>query len=442
MTEHAYWRVITAFAAMVAGMCLPALVFAGPGDGLKAGDLTLVPKLTLSGGYDSNVFRLAEGERDTYPNFDSAGSAKGRITPSLDISTPDDRFFVFNFGSSVTWEQYFNSSDSTRGQSGLSTDIGLGAALNKTGDFSLTIDESFERSNEPPPAPSEDSYNRYTNALGVAFGIHPGARIVDAELGYTWSRYWHETDELQVLNRSRHQFRLNTKYNFLPKTGLYLDATYGLIRYDDVTGLSSPSGPGNIVTNVNSQPLRITGGLSGLITPRLSIKGGAGYGWSFYDAGEDFKGVIGSAALGYAYGRMDMNNVLQLGYKFSFDDFSLGNFYTNHRMFLKIKQNLVDKRLSLTGDVAFEIRDYSFDPSQFAQLAGDENYDDQLLTAGAGVDYKIKDWWSAGLNYDLRWNFTDNEFLFGDPADPQTPSVPVLRRYMQHQVFLSTTLRY
>ncbi|MGM0557303.1 MAG: outer membrane beta-barrel protein [Myxococcota bacterium] len=439
MREHSYRRASALIATILVACCAPALAFAGPGDGLKAGDLTLVPQLTLSGGYDSNVFRLADEE---YEAFTSRGSARGRITPSLDMSTPEDRFFVFNFGSSVTWEQYFNPNATTRSQSGLSTNIGLGAALNKSGNFSLSVDDSFERTNEPPPAPSSESYNRYSNSLGVNFGIHPGARIIESDLSYTWSRYWHETDELEILNRDQHRFGLNTKYNFLPKTGVFLNATYGLIRYDEPTTDPDPASTSGVVTNVNSQPLRLTAGVSGLITPRLSVKGSAGYGWAFYDAGDTFAGVIGSAALGYAYGRMDMGNILQLGYKYAFDDFSLGNFYTTHRMFLKWKQNLVEKRLGLNAEVSFDIRDYSFDPGDVPDLAGGTTYDDQLLSAGAGFSYKIKDWWSAGADYQLRWNFTDNEFLFGDPADPETPSIPVLRRYMQHQVFVSTTLRY
>ena len=440
MSVDAYRRIWAIAAVMVAVMSLPATATGEPGDGLKAGDVTLVPKLTLSGGYDSNVFRLAE---DEYDGFTDDGAAKGSITPALSIISPEDRFFVFTLDSSVTWEQYFGSNETIRSQSGLSTDIGLGASLNSSGNFSLSLDESFERRNEPPPAPRRSAYNRYINRLGAAFGIHPGSRIVEAKLDYEWGRFWHETDELQILDRSEHRFGLNTRYNFLPKTGIYLDASYTLIRYDQETSATPPSAT-EAVTNVNSQPLRLTAGVGGLITQRLSVKAGMGYGWSFHDEGEQFRGLIGTAAVGYAYGRLDLDNMLQLGYRRSFEDFSLGNFYTDHRMFLNWRQGLAENRLSLNAEVAFSIRDYSFDPETVDGLTrtNGEGFEDQLLSAGAGIDYDITDWWALGADYDLHMNLTDEEFLFGDPTTPAEPSIPVLRRYMQHQVFVSTTLRY
>jgi hypothetical protein len=424
-------------AVFVAVILVPALASAGPGDGVKAGDVTLVPKLTLSGGYDSNVFRLAEEEE---PSVAERSAALGKITPSLSITSPEDNFLYFDFGSAVTWEQYFDSNEGTRNQSGLSTDLSLTGALNRSGNFSLTIDDRFERTNEPPTTAGGSSFNRLSNTLGVAFGIHPGSRIVDAELGYEWSRYWHETDLLQSLDRSRHSFNFNLAYNFLPKTGVFLDAQYDLIRYDSPNRTAGEDGL--TISNVNSQPLRITGGFKGLITQRLSIRAAAGYGSSFYESGDQFRGPIGSAAIGYAYGPMHLNNMMQLGYRYSFDDASLGNFFSNHRLFLKVNQTIVEDRFDFNTEVGLNARSYSFDPSGIPEIGFDGELNDLLLTVGAGLNYNITKWWSAGVDYDLRTNLTDDELLLGSPTDPSQPSTASFRNYVQHQVFLTTTLRY
>lgn len=433
MKVHGTWRYGT-IAVLLLALAAPSGVRAEPGDGLKAGDVTLVPKLTLSGGYDTNIYRLADDETSRVSS--EYGAANGRITPGLEIFTASDRAFTFDLDSSLTWEQYFSSASQARSQSGLSANVGAGMHINKTGNFSLRLEDSLERTNEPPPSVNSLSFNRIGNTFGAIFGIHPGARIIDSKLNYHLDRYWHQTSGLEQLDRTKHRFGLNLQYNFLPKTGIFLNSSYNLIRYDEPNG-----GDADRVSHLDSSPLRIKAGVSGLITRRLSLKGSAGYGLSFYDGGEQFRGVIGDASIGYSYGRMDLDNVLQLGYRYGFEDATLGNFYTSHRMILKWQQGLVDNKLRFKASGSFSIRDYTVDLSALPNVAGDSNLEDQLLRASAGLGYDMTKWWSAGLDYNLTLNATDDEFLVAT-GNPDEPSLPVLREYVRHRVFLSTTIRY
>ncbi len=422
--------------------------FAQPGDGVHSSDgWKLTPAITLTGGYDSNLFRSTAG------NDASAvlGAPLLYVEPSLSIADPGDRNFKLSLDAGLRWNQYFGGSTTTgtggvidpTQQSGLSARANLDGELNPKGTVGLSFDENFVRTNVPANYAGIVSYNWIANRAGATIGLHPGARVLDVELGYHWLKYAYQTEALQYLDRDVHRFALDTTWNFLPKTGLLLHADYGLIRWADSAHRAARTDVTfDPLLNANGSPFRAEGGLTGLLTSRIALRALAGYGMSMYDAGPNFQGVIGTVALGYTFGRVDLNNKIELGYQHDFRNSTVGNYYSMHQVFANYRQGLMDQLVTLHLGARFELRDYSqnLDGTQSA-TNNPNSLNDQLLIGEAGVRTNINDWLLIDVAYALRANFTNDQYSI--PAvDPADPSLTILRKYTEHIVTLSTTFQY
>jgi hypothetical protein len=419
---------------------LPAA--AQPGDGLKSsdGEWKLTPALTLSGAYNSNIFRA--GDSETLTNVEGEPLVEGAplvtIAPGLTITNPGAKNFLVDADASLKWEQYFGD-DVILDQSGLSAKADLSGTLNPDGDLSLTLDENFTRTNFPSSFGGGETYNWIVNRAGATVGIHPDARILEVDLGYHWWLHAYQSNSLERLDRQEHRFDASIRWRFLPKTSLLAEADYGLVRWKD------SANPGSrddiqvpVLTNSNANPLRVQGGLSGLLTRRIAVRALAGYGWSMHEVGPSFDGVIGTAALAYTFGRLDLQNTLEIGYRRDFRDATLGNFYSSHVVFADIDAGLYDRLLSLHLGGRFEMRDYSQNLDGTQGEPGN-SLNDELLVGVAGVRSNIDDWLLIGLEYNLRANLTEDSYSIPSIDGDQLNFV---REYMQHVVTLSTTVQY
>jgi len=404
----------------------PSTAWADAGEGLHAGNLSLSPGVTLSGGFDSNVFYLASQEGNV-------SSPWVKLVPFLKIETLESQFVNFNLNSQVGWQQYISTLNDVSSQSGLTADVGASAAFNESGAFSFRLEDQLTRTNEPPSEPSPVSYNRTLNRLGATIGIHPGGKVFQHYLSYDWMLYRH--DELTDINRMIHDFTLKNYWRFLPKTAVVLSGDYQLVRYDT---LGRTAGG---FTNANSSPLRVTGGLTGLVTNRLAVRLVGGYGWAFYDAADTFKGLLVNAELQYMFGILAENNKLYLGYERNFQDTSIADFASFHRPYAGYEQGFANNRLrlSLKGEAIF--RSYVGVPGgtytvQNGTVTVPANLSDALIRGQAGVDFSIYKWWSISLDYQLSSNLTN------DRITTTTPAGDVLREYVRHNVTFGTTIRY
>lgn len=415
-----------------------SVAFAEPGDALHSdGGWKLSPSLRLATSYNSNVYRASEDETASAV----ADAPVVGIEPAIAIKSPRERVFLLDLDGGLRWDQYFNIGDDASfdvgDQSGLSAFGNINATINPEGSLSLRLDESIVRSNEPSPYTSDDSYNWITNELGGVVGIRPGAGVLSFDLGYHWKLYAFDTPRLESLNRDVHRFDLDINWKFLPKTSLLARADYRLVRWkESVRTAARDDGSFPALINNDNTPLRVQGGLSGLLTERLSVQALAGYGASMHDAGETFSGVIGSFALAYAFGRLDLNNSVSSGYRRDFGDASVGNYFASHQVYLKYLQNVLDKRLSFNLGGRFEYRDYSAESSVFG-----DDLSDQLLVGDAGVGLSATDWLRFDLDYRLSMNLTDNEYTVA-AVDPSDPSISILRGFTQHIATLSMTAKY
>jgi hypothetical protein len=409
---------------------------AQPGDGLKSSDggWKVTPALTLTGGYNTNLFRSG-GAQEVTPKLDAPLVS---VAPGLTITNPGARNFLVDAQAAVKWEQYFGDSVIVD-QSGLSAKADLSGTINPKGDLSLTLDENFTRTNFPSSFAGRQTYNWIVNRAGATVGIHPGARILQVDLGYHWWLHKYSTSNLEHLDRDEHRFDASVQWRFLPKTAFLVEGDYGMIRWADSANPGTrPDTDAPTLANSNASPARVQGGLSGLLTRRIALRALAGYGWSMHEVGESFDGVIGTAALAYTFGRLDLKNTLELGYRRDFRNATLGNFYSSHTVFADIDAGLWDRVLSLHLGGRFELRDYS----QTIEGAGGVtagSLNDELLIGLAGLNANIDDWLFFGLEYNIRANFTEDSYSFPSIDGDELNFV---REYTQHIITFSTTVQY
>lgn len=420
-------RTISLIIAIFAVM-LPATVSARAGDGLVAGNLVLSPGASLGAAFDTNVFRLSTRERAPI------GAPSLSLVPFLTIASSNGDLVDFKLDSRLGWQQYIPIGERVvLGQSGLTADVGADLTFNRAGAFSFALGERLQRTNEAPPDPDSDPYNRLVNRLGATIGVHPGGRVFQHYLSYDWNVYLF--DEFPDLNKQIHDFTLKNYWRFLPKTAAVLNADFQLVQYAQAARASGT------FANVNSNPLRITGGLSGLITKRLSLRLLGGWGIGFYNAGPNFNSVVLDTQATFAFGNLAEKNKLFLGYERNFQDSSIANFASYHRPYAGYEQGFGGQRLRLTIRGEALIRDYQGAPTgDFINASGDTvtitaGLNDLLIAANAGLEFNIYKWWSVGAHYNFSTNLTNDVFRVSDGSE-------VVREYARHLVTLSTTVHY
>lgn len=389
----------------------------------------------MSVGFDSNLFYGSQQGADRLHD-----APEGSVEPRLSIDTEEPGTWDLSADAAVRWRQYFSDEEVVRNQSGLSARLDGSAWWNSEGAASLKLSNQFTRTNETPSTPSGNTINRIFNRAGVMGGLHPGGRILETYASYDFSIYRHS--RFEDLDRVTHHFGWNAHWSFLPQTALTAEVDYRLIRYDqDFRGEAAGVSPDGQLTNVDSDPLRVMGGLRGLITPRISLHLRGGYGWARYAQGATFSGPLVRVEASYQFGNVDFDNRLRLGYDRDFKDSTIGNFYTAHRALAGYEQGFVDNRLRLDLEVEAQIRDYSElgvteATTEDHQFEFPEDLSDLVLGVSARTTYDIRDGWSVGARYGFRSNFTEDRILIGGTSED------VVRDFQRHQVLLTTELTY
>lgn len=427
-------RKTSSWLAWAAIVLLPALAYAAPGDGLRSGNLQLNPGIKFGAGYDSNLYYESLNRPENVRT-----ASQGLIEPRLKIGVIEASSYDFSLDGTVGWTQYLTTTDSIRNQSGLSSTLLVTGTLNPQGAVSLKATERFVRTNETTSAASSAPLNRTTNVLGATVGLHPGGRVIESHLSYDYGV--HRLNLYPDLDRNEHLLSWKNQWRFLPKTGFVLDANYRVIRYREPARGGSAVRPDGRLVNANSTPVRVQGGVSGLITNRLSLRLTGGYGWGLYEAGPTIEGPLAHVEGTYVFGPQALRNRFRVGYELNFSDSIIGNYFSFHRFYTNYEQGFYNNRLrvALGGNVQFrnyarlDVRTIT---TEDVVITLPEEASDLLVGVNGSLGYHFSNAWSAGVQYGLGSNFTD------DLIEIDGPGESAVRDYLRHHVMVSTTLTY
>lgn len=424
------------------------LVIAVPGladepEGLEAGAFRIHPSLRLLQGFDSNIYYEDVSETPT-------SGLKLEVNPALRLVTPNPRSTDVNLTLDATWEQYFNeSTNDVADQSGLEFNGELGVRLNANGLVSVRPANHLRRTNDSAFDEQGDAFRALYNQASVEVGVHPGGAIRTSRLGFSgFARLIHRIwryDNRAAMDKSAIGGELEVKWNFLPKTALFVNASYQSIRWanDRVTALGQVPDT-EIETqlslpNVDSRPWRVTGGLSGLITRRLSILARVGYARGNYRPGSDFSANDGAQETPrqlIGEGRLQVHvnptTTWRIGYLRDFADSSFSNFLRYHRFYTGMTATA--SRLTLDVEGYLQLNDYSrvdFD------LFDEPNRDDTVVGSSVGLDFAITPWWDVGARYRLEYRSSQFSPISIFDRDDQAST-----SYVKHTALLALTFHY
>lgn len=429
------WFRLGCVLSVLALTCWVPTAEAEPGEGLKTESMVLSPSLTVTGAYDTNVFRL---EPEESPNNDRLVAPILKVTPAFSLRTRDAVDIDFSLDGAVNYEKYFApDTPQVAAQSGFSGEGGTSLTLNSDGAISFNIHDDIRYRAEPPSMPVARRTGRLYNKAGASIGVHPGDDVLRFDAGYDYELYrYYEDERLLDLDKDEHSFSLEGQYRFLPKTAFVARGDWKLIEYE--TGQRRDDLP-----NIESTPLRIMGGLSGLITRRFSVRLLGGYGHGMYDREDDFQSFIGDFQLAYRLGALDKGSrdSIFIRYERGFEDSTVTNFFAYHRGTAGYHQGVLDNRLELDLKLSIAREDYSdilidqaVDNGNVAEFPNDLK--DTRVIGDAGLTFNATKWLSFTGSYQYDQNITDTNYTYTGAAFDPT------RAYLRHYFSLSAKAKY
>lgn len=363
--------------------------------------LVVHPGVAIEGRYDSNVLQNERDVRDApymrlIGHFDLATRSPQRLTGGDGRAARQK--VAFRLQSAFGYREYLSNDEVITDQRALEIDAGLELRLTPSRSFSFELQNSYLRVVTPRNAAivvggagaaraSSGTLTRDSNRLDFRAIISPGGGRLSLTAAYALWIDAFEDEAFQLNNRLYNEASLQAKYQLLPKTALLIEAIQRFYSYLETQ--PEPFG------NVDSMPLRLYAGLTGLITSRLSTVLKVGYGNGFYETGTSFNSVLGLAEVTYRL--LPMARV-HLGYERMFDDSPYGNYLADHKVYAGY-DHVIGRRVVLHADADFKRREYQgFERFTPRPPAIDAN----LLTVALGFDYQLQDWAYVGVGYDLQ----------------------------------------
>jgi hypothetical protein len=413
----------------------------GPGVRLGTTALVLHPGVAIEGGYDSNVFFMPDN---------SVGAGLLRIRAHLDLATlPQQRMegdagtadpkVDFRLSTQVEYREYLSSEAFIQSQRSVNVFLSGDLGILPRGPFTLRISDTYVRTVDPrnlaaiPPASASaqvGQFSRNYNRAGVLGTYRSASSRFEFGLGdHVDLNLWENSDIAQFGDMINNEAQAFFRVRFLPQTIGTVMARVGYTLY-----FNTPQ--------FEAIPVRLTAGISSLITTWFGVGASIGYGGSFHRAAGvvSFNSVIANLEARFF---LPKGSRLTLGYDRDFFDSLLSGWYSDDRLFLAFDQPVV-KRLTahLDGGVRFRHYEGLRMPMDFGYLdysvdgvRGATTRDDIIWDLHAELSVRATSWLAFAASYNLVGNTTGFAFV---PVSGQ----PISAGYIKHSAFLRVDFAY
>ncbi len=405
-----------AFASVASAQAQPNAI------GFKIGEGRLHPFLDVEGRYDSAVgFFNRDAAGNPIPSPEIVLGFRGGT--KFDLSTDSTNV---GFTGALEYLYYTGAlSPSSRNLSRLQANVGLETAFNKDGAVEVQVGDNFNRSDRTQNPVIGVGVLSLFNEVHIALPIHPGGRALEITPRVGWGIEFFDPlltgavsgctagditcnpATLGQMNYSNLNFALSGKYKFLPKTAFILDSGFDYRTYWVPTATNRPA-------NV----LRVQGGLTGLISPRISLTLLAG-------VAHDFGLSNATAPIGQlqvSYIPTDLTT-LSIGYVRNVLPTPVFGVFADDRGYLSARIGLMDGRLNLNGDVSVDY--FSFYGTATTGTGGRNDF---VVSGRVGPTFAITRWLDISAAYGLSF---------------RTSSATVSTvNYTRHEAMLRLTLHY
>ncbi len=385
----------------------PAAAQQAGGNGIKVGEGRLHPYFDLELRMDSAALH----DPDIREN---AAELITHIRPGLRLDVPGNTVALgLNGYADYVWYSGLLRPGS-QAANFLGGGVDLNVAVNEKGPVGVTVADHFVRSDRTSAVALGLGAISLYNQLAVGVPIRPGGGALEITPSGAWTLEFFQPllggadcpiGEAALCNPAVFDYqkltgKLSTRYKFLPKTALVLDASFDAPTFQLATVSASPL------------LLKAEAGLSGLITPKVSMLLKAGYGRDFAGTAST---VIGHLELAWL---ASQTATLKGGYLRTLEPVAYYGMYGDDRAYLEGRA-LLGGRLSLRAYAAYDFLSYY-------SLAG---RNDTMTTVDAGPEYQINRYFGAAAGYVL-----SNRTSSSDPN-------PALN-YTRHEGYLRLTLSY
>lgn len=415
----------------LASLALPVFAHAD-GQGVRAGDLVFHPRAWVATGYDSNVFRESADHEDVNE------AAVIRVGGGLSMQNRSPNKIALGLDTRLTYRHFAAVNELDDVSSAIiASRNGLSDATAKAmvGLFprsvvSLKFSDDFKYTERPPYSELDGviaglrrdgkfdeilGFEKIDNAVGVELSFRPGSgerRPIELSLGYRFRLVrFVDGDFIGASrgNRDSHELSLLSRWRFLPKTAAELKVDFDIHDYQQpalVVALN-PDGTNQFAQSGDrdSAPLRITLGLRGLITKRLSALMQGGYSNSFNSAADSFSMAVGKLELQYV---LEPTLTTRVGYEHDARPSAFSNFVVVDRVYGGGELHFLG---GFTLGVSAGLGYYSYatagSPEASVEGAALVERTDPVVRAKVRLAYNIRNWLTTEVTWQLEANLTD-----------------------------------
>jgi len=397
---------------MLAACVVPLRALAGPGDGIRLGEVVIHPSVQTEIGYQSNVHLL-----DRPGDTDSPDDWWLRIVPQVKAEKNGGRA-RFALHALYDWRKYAYNTELDSFQ-----DFEVGAAVNVNEErpLSLALENRTRAQSRPSELELYGRHHRLSNTARVSTMYKPGTALeVKPSAFWYYDKFTASGSRDVFAEKHTTGVGADARWAFLSRTVLAFTGEGGQVRYTE----SIPLPQAGRDVNTGSYWWHGEGGLVGQVRPKINIALKLGYGQAVYDDGESLNDVRGITALAKVEWIPRATNHVTLAYDRDFRDVYFTNFRINDRVSASYRHLLAGVWLGEARG-AFAWQTYS---EPFERR-------DQVARTDLSMRRVLREWADVGLSYGYEQRWSNESGVAFPNADPESD-------YVTHRGMLTGNIQW